>query len=137
MASNNTIWVIVIIAALILIGAYFLLSINTKQSSELSPAPSPEATAGEATPTPAFMTEQQVSIINFAFNPTTLTIKRGTRVTWTNQDSVQHTVTSVGNFDSGTFSRGQTYSKVFNTIGTFDYICTVHPFMTGRIIVIE
>jgi plastocyanin len=75
-----------------------------------------------------------VSISGFAFNPGTLTVAAGTIVTWTNNDSMQHTVTG-GELDSQKLAQGQTYSHTFNTPGTIDYICTIHPSMKGKIIV--
>jgi plastocyanin len=69
-----------------------------------------------------------VTIQNFAFNPVTITISKGQTVTWTNMDSAPHTVTSTtGYFDSGPISQGQTFSHTFNTAGTFEYSCTIHP----------
>ncbi len=78
----------------------------------------------------------EVIIRNFAFNPPTLTVKAGTMVNWTNEDSEPHTVTSnTGVFDSGTLSRGERFQYTFNQAGTYDYICTIHPYMNGRVIV--
>ena len=79
--------------------------------------------------------KESISIKNFAFNPAIINIKIGTTVTWTNEDSVSHTVTSEENFDSGTLTSGETFVFTFNDKGTFDYICTIHPSMKGKIIV--
>ncbi len=69
-----------------------------------------------------------VAISNFTFNPLTITINNGTTVTWTNNDNVAHTVTSVtGVFDSSSISPGSTWSYTFNQTGTFEYGCTIHP----------
>lgn len=77
-----------------------------------------------------------IRIIAFEFSPQAAMIKKGTTVTWTNQDSVSHTVTSdSGAFASGQLSNGGTFSQTFNTAGTFDYHCSNHPSMKGRIIV--
>ncbi len=90
---------------------------------------------GGATPTGA--TANTVTIQNFAFNPVTVTISKGQTVTWTNMDSVSHTITSTtGDFDSGLISSGKTFSHTFNTAGTFEYSCTIHPSMQhGKVIV--
>jgi amicyanin len=78
-----------------------------------------------------------VTIKGFSFNPSTLTVAVGTTVTWTNEDSVSHTVTS----DSGSelsspnIPSGQTYSHTFNSTGTFDYHCSIHTSMKGKIVV--
>lgn len=77
-----------------------------------------------------------VEIADFAFSPATLTITAGDTVTWTNTDAVAHTATSTtGAFDSGELAQGASYSVTFTTPGTYDYLCTPHPTMTGRIVV--
>jgi len=76
------------------------------------------------------------------YEPETLTVSKGTTVTWTNEDSTLHTVTSgsaeAGNsgteFDSSYLAAGKTFQHLFNTAGTFDYYCTLHPFMTGQVV---
>ena len=78
---------------------------------------------------------QSVSIKNFAFNPSTLEIAKGTTVTWTNEDSASHTVTNEGVFDSRTLNNGQTFSYKFEDSGEFDYVCSIHPSMKGKIVV--
>jgi amicyanin len=79
-----------------------------------------------------------ITIKDLAFNPGTLTVKVGTNVTWTNQDSMSHTVTSdSGLFESDSLSNGQTFVYMFNTTGTYDYHCSIHPSMTGKIVVVE
>jgi amicyanin len=81
--------------------------------------------------------EHTLEIKDFAFSPSSLTIKVGDKVTWTNQDSAPHTVTadSRGEFDSGRLSQGDTFSYTFDTAGTFDYHCSIHPFMQATVIV--
>ena len=77
------------------------------------------------------------------FVPETLTVSKGTTVTWTNGDSTLHTVTSgsaeAGNsgteFDSSYLAAGKTFQHQFNTAGTFDYYCTLHPYMKGKVVV--
>lgn len=80
-----------------------------------------------------------VTMKNFAFNPATLTVKPGTVVTWVNQDSAPHTVVSDAGdpaaFSSGQLSTGGTYTVTFTTTGTYGYHCTIHPSMTGTVIV--
>jgi plastocyanin len=77
-----------------------------------------------------------VSLVNLAFSPATLTVKVGTTITWTNNDSMTHTVTSDnGVFDSGNLTPGQTFSYTFNNAGTFTYHCVIHSYMKGTIIV--
>ena len=77
------------------------------------------------------------------FVPDALTVSKGTTVSWTNGDSTLHTVTSgspeAGNsgteFDSSYLAAGKTFQHPFNTAGTFDYYCTLHPYMKGKVVV--
>ncbi len=85
------------------------------------------------TPTPG---NDEVFIQSFAFSPSTVTITLNSTVVWTNKDAVSHTVTSDdGLFDSGLLSTNTVYSHQFTTAGTFNYHCTVHPNMLGKVIV--
>jgi plastocyanin len=78
-----------------------------------------------------------VTIANFAFAPETLTVKVGTTVKWTNQDSAGHTVVANDNsFSSGDLNQGDSYTFTFNTAGTFAYHCGVHPNMKATITVV-
>lgn len=83
----------------------------------------------------------KVSIEQYAFSPSAITVKAGTTVTWTNHDSVNHTVTaddgSAIQFDSGDIDKGQTYQFTFDQPGTYHYHCTPHPFMHGTVVVTE
>jgi plastocyanin len=77
-----------------------------------------------------------VTLANFAFSPATLNIQVGTTVSWTNNDSTTHTVTSdSGIFDSGNLAPNATFSYTFNTAGTFAYHCAIHTSMTGKVVV--
>jgi plastocyanin len=75
-----------------------------------------------------------ISIKDSAFKPAQVTIKKGSRVIWTNKDSVPHSIKSAI-FNSQILSQEQSFSFVFNEAGTFDYSCSIHPSMTGKIIV--
>ena len=77
-----------------------------------------------------------VTIQNFAFAPATVTIKAGSTLTWTNQDQEPHTVSAMaGPFHSPTLNTGQSYHYTFTTPGRFEYLCTIHPFMTATVVV--
>jgi plastocyanin len=87
-------------------------------------------------PAPPAAGAVDVKIQGFAFDPPTLTVKAGTKVTWTNNDSAGHTVVSdAGDWASGDLATGATFSHTFDTPGTFTYHCGVHPAMKGKIIV--
>jgi plastocyanin len=77
-----------------------------------------------------------VSMENMLYNPSSLNVKTGTAVTWTNNDNVDHTVTANdGSFDSGNIKPGAKYSHTFSTAGTFSYHCTIHADMKASIVV--
>jgi plastocyanin len=78
-----------------------------------------------------------VSILNFAFVPPSLSVVSGTTVTWTNQDGVQHTVSSDDghSFESSAFGRNQTFQFTAAAPGTYTYTCRIHPFMHGSLTV--
>jgi plastocyanin len=101
--------------------------------------------AGMAMPRPAATTAKgaskpvatdAVSITNFAFSPATVTVTAGSTVVWTNNDSVQHDITfDGGGIASSVLNQNDTFSHTFPTAGTYRYICSIHPFMHGTVIV--
>jgi amicyanin len=102
-------------------------------SDLLARAVVPAAAAG-----PNEATEVKVKIANLAYDPPTLTVKVGTKVTWTNQDEVPHTVTSTTKprlLKSPALDTNDSFSHVFKEPGTFKYFCTVHPKMAGTVVV--
>ena len=74
---------------------------------------------------------------DLSFDPPQINVPTGSIVSWTNADSIQHTVTSdeQGLFDAGPVSPGDTFENVFDSAGEFGYHCAIHPFMTGVVIV--
>ena len=104
-----------------------------------TPQPSPTDEVPPETPEadePDTSAGATVDIANFAFGPDALTVSAGTTVTWTNYDTSPHTVTANdGAFDSGTIAPGETFTFTFESEGSFDYICSFHPNMTGNITV--
>jgi plastocyanin len=80
--------------------------------------------------------DKGVAIRDFAFGPRTVTIRVGDSVTWTNRDSIGHSATARGGtFDTGVIPGGRSRSVRFTVAGTYRYICTPHPSMTGTVIV--
>jgi plastocyanin len=141
----------IIAAAVVLaIGGIVLAGRNnspdTDTNTQSTPAPAPTPTP---TPTESSQADEQssqladegkdVAIANFAFAPATLTVKKGTTVTWTNNDTVAHTVTADSGEgpNSGDIDKGETYQYTFNTAGTFKYHCKPHPQMTATVIVTD
>jgi amicyanin len=99
-----------------------------------APASAASAAAGACAPSSTAGTVT-VKIANFAFDPPTVTAKVGDTVTWTNNDSTQHTATvnsdescTTPNIDDGASS-----GITFTAAGTYDYHCKIHPTMTGKI----
>ena len=117
------IWAVLIVAIILIIGAIIFISSNKGDSG---------GNTGQAN-----SQANNINIQNFAFSPSTLTIRQGDNVIWTNQDSAGHTVTS----DSGSelnselLGKSESYSHTFNTAGTFEYHCKPHPYMKAKIIV--
>jgi plastocyanin len=104
-----------------------------------TPAPSqaaPSAAAPSSGQSAAAGGSQSVEIKNFAFNPATLTVKVGDKVTWKNSDSAAHTVTfDDGSADSNNIDNNATFDHTFSTAGTFAYHCKIHTNMKGTITV--
>ena len=77
-----------------------------------------------------------VKIDNFVFGPQTITVPVGTTVTWTNSDDIPHTVVSTeGVFKSKVMDTDEKFSYTFTKAGTYPYYCSVHPKMTGKVVV--
>ena len=75
---------------------------------------------------------------HFAYQMANIQVRAGTTVTWTNQDNVPHSVTfKNGMKDSGLLSQGQSFSYTFNAPGTYQYYCTVHPYMVATVTVVS
>ncbi len=80
--------------------------------------------------------EPTVTIVDFAFEPDTITIRQHEAVTWRNNGPAGHTVTADdGSFDSGTLQAGDAFANAFDTAGTFTYHCAIHSAMTGTVVV--
>ena len=96
------------------------------------PAGPAAPSAGSAVPAAA----NAVYIDNFAFAPAKLTVPAGSTVTWTNRDEEPHTVVANdGSFHSPGMGSQATFSFTFSKAGTFDYVCSIHPFMRATVVV--
>ena len=77
-----------------------------------------------------------VKIDNFVFGPQAITVPVGTTVTWTNSDDIPHTAVSTdGVFKSKVMDTDEKFSYTFTKAGTYSYYCSVHPNMTGQVVV--
>jgi plastocyanin len=117
--TNNNVWIAGLATPVVI--AMLLLS-----------AGSPSVTANDQ---PSAATAE-VKIDNFSFGPEALTVTAGTTVTWTNHDDIPHTVVSTdGVFKSKVRDTDEKFSYTFSKAGTYPYFCSVHPKMTGKIVV--
>jgi amicyanin len=97
--------------------------------------------AGMSMTTPAANSSTPVAtdaviVKNFGFSPPTISVAAGATVDWTNKDSVQHDVTFAGgSIVSTSLNHNDTFSHTFTIAGTYHYICSIHPFMHGTVIV--
>ena len=79
--------------------------------------------------------EVTIDMDGTAYAPPTVTVERGTKVTWVNKDPFPHTATAAGKFDSKVIAAGGKWSWTAKAAGKYDYICTLHPGMKGTLVV--
>ena len=98
-----------------------------------APVPTSSTTTVAAGPPP----DVEIAMINYGYEPTTVTIKVGDTVRWVNPTSIQHTATLEGLFDSGPVGQGGSFTYTFEETGTFHYLCSIHgaALQSGTIIV--
>lgn len=108
--------------------AFVLLGFGILKSSPVTPGANSQKSSS-----PGY----NVNIDNFSFTPATLTVPAGTKVTWTNKDDVPHTVVSTNNAftHSPALDTDDSFSYTFTKIGTYEYYCSVHPKMLGKVVV--
>lgn len=93
---------------------------------------------GSVTSAQEKMSTMEVKIDNFSFGPVALTVPVGTTITWTNLDDIPHTVVSTDDpktFKSKVLDTDEKFSFTFSKAGTYPYFCSIHPKMTGKVIV--
>lgn len=127
--------VIVVVLGLVGWGAYSLGKSKNNSTSNGAPQSS-SASSSQSSNQP---TTGSINIKNMMFTPSQITVAKGGTVTWTNNDSVAHTVTddlsNVGGPNSGEIAPGATYSFTFAKTGSFQYHCDIHHSMRGTIVV--
>ncbi len=111
------------------VGALAVVACGGGDDATVSKAP--EGAAGDAGAGPAVAIEQ------FEFQPGEVKVAAGTTVTWTNEDTVAHTVQDEGELfpESDDLAKGQTFSFTYETPGSYPYICGIHPYMKGTVTV--
>ncbi len=147
--SGLILGVVVILIAVVVIGGLtaYILANNTSSNSNVNnnqPSTNTNPNTGDNNlPVNNTNTERtsspktyDIEIKNFAFSPSSLTIKKGDSVTWTNMDGMPHTATADNRaFDSRTLNNGKSFTFTFNDAGDYSYICSIHPSMKAKIIV--
>jgi plastocyanin len=115
---RKTVWIVSLLTTVMV--AALLLSAASPGSSAKAPQP----------------TSAEVKVDNFSFGPASLTVAVGTTVTWTNRDDIPHTVVSTDKvFKSKVLDTDEKFSFTFDKAGTYPYFCSVHPKMTGSVVV--
>jgi plastocyanin len=119
---------VAVTALIIALGSFLVIVLSSSASTTSSggaPSTPSEAVAGVA----------RVDIKNYKYAPSVLTVRVGAKVAWTNEDGVPHSATVAGGFDTGLFGKRRTRTITFARAGTFHYICSIHPFMHGTVVV--
>src|SRR3989344_8568119 len=121
--------ILTLVLIVLAIGIYFFVFNDSDISDYYNPSQDSKTNSNS----------NNIEIRDFMYSPKTLTISVGETVTWTNYDSMQHTVTSDSGdvLNSELLGQGKTYSMTFTEAGTYDYHCTPHPYMKGKIIIIS
>jgi plastocyanin len=134
---------LIAVVVIVVVGGGIVLATH-KSSNDMSPMDMSKTTtagkdgAGAGTPE-ANSTSNQITIKNFAYSLSHTTVKVGTTVTWTNEDSAAHTVTTSNGpvmFDSGSIATGKSYSFTFTKAGDYKYFCSFHPSMTSATVTV-
>lgn len=136
---NSKIIIGIIIVAVVIGGGIYFFGKNSSSQTNMQnmPTQSQEQTNTNPTSSDQKPTAADAVIIQgYAFSPETITVKVGDTITWTNNDSTEHSATADdGSFDTGLFSQGQSKTVTFKKAGTFTYHCSAHPYMKGTVIV--
>ena len=115
---RKTVWILGLLSTVMV--AAFLL-----------PEASPDSSAKTPQPVAA-----EVKVDNFSFGPAALTVAVGTTVTWTNRDDIPHTIVSTEKvFKSKVLDTDEKFAFTFDKAGTYSYFCSIHPKMTGSVVV--
>ena len=127
MTSGKARLVLLMLLASVLVISFATLSCGGSSEKSGSPTPGTPPTQ-----------QASVQIKDFEFAPSKVTIKVGGTITWTNEGASAHTVTADdGSFDSGQLQKGKTFSRTFDSTGTFSYHCSIHSSMKAQVVVEE
>lgn len=143
--------IIIIVIVVVLGVAGLVIATGSKEEPSNSPGDmSATMDMPSSTPSSAMSSMQEdltnqsevtMDIKDFAFSKTSIKIKKGTTVTWTNQDDAKHDISPTDGADdfeaSELLAKGESYSSTFDKVGEYSYKCSPHPYMKGMITVIE
>lgn len=133
------VFIAISVVALVGVAAFVII----RGLSQDSPAAGPAVNEVNSSVTGGEQDSSAVSIeiSNFAYAPSKRTVKKGTTVTWTNRDRMEHDIApdnpTASFAKSPLLGRGESYSVTFHEVGTYTYHCSPHPYMTGEIEVVE
>ena len=129
----------VVIVIILAVGGWLAFGNKNSNNNPTSGTNNNSSQASNSTANSNQASEGKVSIQNMQFTPPQITVAKGGSVTWTNNDSITHTVvddlSGVGGPSSGDITPGQSYTFTFNKTGSFQYHCSIHPSMRGTIVV--
>jgi len=144
--SKSVVIGVVVVAVVVVVGGGILLAKDssgnkkTDDTSNMNTTSNSDSSNTNTSTSTSASSTNSVTIQNFAFSPANITVKKGTTVTWTNQDSTAHTVTETDGQtgpNSDSIDPGKTFTFTYNTAGTFKYHCSIHSEMTGSVTVTE
>lgn len=144
MSNKRTVGIVVAVIVVLVIGAIAFAS--TRNNSMNNPMTDSHSSDdghhdGESSTSNVPLDTNQITYKSFDVVQKTIKVKKGTTVTWTNEDTAKHDVTPVNETDdfktSELFGKGETYSVTFNTVGSYAYYCSPHPYMKGVVEVTE
>lgn len=135
-------WIAGAVFVFVVVAGVILVSAITKDDSMNQPTAAEDALGQSGSESSQQQsTSNSVTIRNYEFTPSKVTVKKGTTVTWTNDDGVKHDIRPVNETDefkaSQLLGKGESYSVTIDTVGTYDYICSPHPYMKGTVEVVE
>lgn len=143
----NKILVSVVALVLIAVAGAVIFAMQPDESSQTADTSNHSPAANSGSHSESKQTETKpnnVTIEDYAFTPANLTVKKGTTVTWMNNDTAKHNVAAQPGKDGGglpenapLFGKGETFTHTFDRVGTFEYLCTPHPYMRATVTVTE
>jgi plastocyanin len=132
--------IIIVVVAIVVVGGGGGFLLSRHSSNDSTNTMDMITKKSDNSPSATKTATNSVAIEGFAFSPANITVKKGTAVTWTNKDSVAHTVTESDALlgpNSNDIDNGKSYSFTYTQAGTFTYHCAIHPSMTGTVTVTD